>query len=301
MTITGTENLNPDELINFELAQKKKAPPVKTGQKQTSWQDANGSLKDLQPDSSLPKLPMHPAAEELSEWLPLLSGEETAELKESIQTNGIQVPILVTKGEDMIIDGRNRYLAAQELGLKVKDVPLEIYEGKDEDIPKVILSRNALRRHLTEDQRMAVIASVRAPQLEKEAKMRQQAAGGDKRSADYRKTTAAKTVHQNDDNRSEGSVAANLAQELGISQRKAEQLERARKAALLKDVMSGKISALEAAAKTPPESCGTRKTVEERTWTAWKQLLAKFDREEYREVKRHLRNFVAGNEPKEAK
>jgi ParB-like nuclease domain len=181
--ITGTQNIRPDGPAKFELAEKEKgAPDGKGAPKQTAAPDANVSLKDLQPDSSLPTLAIHPEAQKLWEWLNVLPAKEASDLKTSIQAVGIQVPILMTKDRRTIIDGRNRWMIAQELGLKVKAVPVEEYQGKEEDIPTVIVSLNALRRHLTDEQRAAVVALVRLPQLEKEAKMRQKEGGGDKRS-----------------------------------------------------------------------------------------------------------------------
>ena len=86
--ITGTKTHRPDKPggpINFDLpAQKEKGAPVKTRQKQTNWQDANGSLKDLQPDSSLPSLAIHKVAKHV----PRISPNQLAELKKDIKALG---------------------------------------------------------------------------------------------------------------------------------------------------------------------------------------------------------------------
>jgi hypothetical protein len=164
---------------------------------------------------------------------------------------------------------------------------VEYYEGKEEDIPKVIISRNALRRHLTKDQRDALIAAVLAPELEKEAAERKGGRPSPSKAGTFGKAEV------------KGSVAENLAKKMDISRRRAEQLEKVRKAGLMKSVATGKAK-LRAAAKAAPRKVRAKKvkSMESRVWTAWKQLLAKFKHDELREVKKHLRNFLAGGEPK---
>jgi ParB-like chromosome segregation protein Spo0J len=161
MSVTGGQthrNRPSADSIDFEL--KAETPP---------------SLKNMHPDSALPSLKIHPAARELAKWLTALSGKEAADLKADIQANGIKVPILVSQDQTTIIDGRNRWMIAHDLKFKVKDVPIEVYDGKEEDISNVILSRNVFRRHLTDDQRTAAIAKVFGPKLEKEAQERMKA------------------------------------------------------------------------------------------------------------------------------
>lgn len=232
-------------------------------------------------------LAVHPAAKELAEWLQVLSSKEAKELKEDIQQHGIQLPILLTGDGKQIIDGRNRWMVAHEL--KLQAVPVEYYQGKDEDIPKVILSRNVFRRHLTTDQRIAVMVHVLAPPMEKEA-------------AD-RKSGKAGRFPNGGKGEVKGSVAKKLAQELKVSQHKTEQALRARKAGVLKQAMSGK-KTLRQAANARPRKPRTRKgkvvTFEQKVWKAYRRLLRGFEHDEHREVKKHLRNFLAGHEPKEA-
>ena len=62
----------------------------------------------------------------------------------------------MNKDKDTIIDGRNRWMIAYDLGFTPDKVPMEVFEGEDEDIPGAILSLNLFRRHLTEDQRVAL-------------------------------------------------------------------------------------------------------------------------------------------------
>jgi len=228
-------------------------------------------------------LGIHPKAKELSEWLQVLSNKEAKELKEDIKANGMHLAILLTKDGKQIIDGRNRWMIAHELGLK--EVPVEYFTGKEEDIPKVILSRNVFRRHLSDDQRVAVITHVTAPAYEKEAADRKSGKGGRFKGAAPRE-----------------SVASKLSKDMKISQHKAEQALKARKAGTLKSVIKGRKSLRQAASAAPTTRRRVKtKTMEERVWIFYKRLLGQFTHDELREVKRHLRNFLAGNEPKEAK
>jgi ParB-like chromosome segregation protein Spo0J len=111
---------------------------------------------------------LHPAANAFPE-MPKL---EFDELKADIAAHGIKIPILVNKKKDTILDGRNRIMAAHDLKLKDSEVPIEVFNGSDEEVVPAIISRNIMRRHLTDDQRAALLAKLLAPQLEKEADAR---------------------------------------------------------------------------------------------------------------------------------
>jgi ParB-like chromosome segregation protein Spo0J len=109
-------------------------------------------------------LEVHPAAAEF----PLLGGREFEELKADIKERGLLKPI-VKKG-NVILDGRNRLRACQELNIH----PLFIeYEGNDE--VDFIVGANILRRHLTSDQRVAILAKSRASAIEGAAEARRKA------------------------------------------------------------------------------------------------------------------------------
>ncbi|MEX3639830.1 ParB N-terminal domain-containing protein [Paraburkholderia sp. BR14320] len=87
--------------------------------------------------------------------LPPLPPAVYASLESSIDTFGIQVPIVVDEN-GAIIDGHHRAKIAAALGI---DCPREVREGLTEE-QKMTLARrlNADRRHLTDEQRRAVIA-----------------------------------------------------------------------------------------------------------------------------------------------
>lgn len=220
----------------------------------------------------------HPLCKQFS----ILPAKQLRELKEDIAAHGIKVPILVNKARDMIIDGRNRYMIAMDLGLDPKDpkqVPFEVYKGKDEDIGMEIIARNVLRRHLGDDARTAAIVALRAPQLEKEAAERKAKKGtfGSKEAGDVK-----------------GSVAAHIAKEAKVSQHKAEQALKARKAGVLGDVMADRTT-LKKASKAAGKG-KKRKTkevpLEDRVWLDYAKLLKKYGLELEREVKGYLRAFL---------
>jgi ParB-like chromosome segregation protein Spo0J len=86
-----------------------------------------------------------------SELFPWIEGSAFQELKEDIRKNGVLEPIVFIG--DAILDGRNRYVAARELGI---EYPRVEYEG--DDPLGFVLSKNLARRHLTESQRGMVAA-----------------------------------------------------------------------------------------------------------------------------------------------
>lgn len=106
---------------------------------------------------------------------PRIPSDQLKELKSDIEANGIRMPILVNRKRDTILDGRNRIMIASELKLKDGEVPYEVFKGKPEEEAAEILSRNLFRRHLTDDQRVAIVAKLRGPQMTKEAQERERA------------------------------------------------------------------------------------------------------------------------------
>jgi len=95
-------------------------------------------------------LAFHPA----SHIFPLLEGPEFAALVSDIAVHGQLEPILLYDG--MILDGRNRYRACLELG--IKPVTNE-YTGDDPQA--LVVSLNLYRRHLSRSQRDDVIRHLR--------------------------------------------------------------------------------------------------------------------------------------------
>lgn len=115
--------------------------------------------------------------------LPLMSGEEFAQLVEDIRSNGLREPIWLHP-TGSIIDGRNRYRACIEAGVTPT---YRTWDGNG-SLVAFVLSQNLHRRHLTMAQRAAVAAEA-LPMLEDEASAKQSAAGGDRRSDSARGLT----------------------------------------------------------------------------------------------------------------
>lgn len=103
----------------------------------------------------------HPA----TSMFPLLGVREMEELVRDIRENGLKQPIVLMQGQ-VILDGRNRYLACQQLGIRPRFVE---FEGTESEAFRYIVSANLHRRHLSESQRAMVAAMI----------LRQSAQGGE--------------------------------------------------------------------------------------------------------------------------
>ena len=88
-------------------------------------------------------LPIH----ELATIFPSMNDEEFSALKADITQHGIHQPIAVWQGS--VIDGRNRYLAALEMGIE----PPFRYLEDDIDPLDFVVSANMSRRNLDKSQR----------------------------------------------------------------------------------------------------------------------------------------------------
>lgn len=89
------------------------------------------------------------------QYMPPLSDEEYAALRDDIRVHGIQTPIVVDEN-GLVIDGHHRQAIAAELGI---DCPTEAPAGlSDSEKRSQSFSRNLVRRHLNRDQRRQVIA-----------------------------------------------------------------------------------------------------------------------------------------------
>jgi DNA methylase len=96
-------------------------------------------------------LTFHP----LADLFPLLEGPAFQELVDDIaRPDGLREPIWLHQ-DGRILDGRNRYLACQKLGI---DATTRVYEG--DDPLSFVISSNLLRRHLDESQRAMVAARI---------------------------------------------------------------------------------------------------------------------------------------------
>jgi N6-adenosine-specific RNA methylase IME4 len=91
----------------------------------------------------------HPFAD----LFPLIEGSDFTELKADIAANGVREPIWLY--QDQILDGRNRWLACNELRI---EPPTREYDG--DDPLGFVISLNLHRRHLDESQRAMVAARI---------------------------------------------------------------------------------------------------------------------------------------------
>lgn len=91
----------------------------------------------------------HPVAE----LFPLMDGKAFSDLVADIKTNGLKIPIWIHEGK--IIDGRNRYRACKEAGVKP-----EFQEWNGERLIAFVCSLNLHRRHLDESQRGMIAAKI---------------------------------------------------------------------------------------------------------------------------------------------
>jgi ParB-like chromosome segregation protein Spo0J len=96
-------------------------------------------------------LKFHP----LADIFPLLEGDDFADLVADIKEHGQREPITTYKGT--ILDGRNRYRACIEAGVKPF---MGEFDGEEKDLVGFVVSANLRRRHLTDDQRAMVAAKL---------------------------------------------------------------------------------------------------------------------------------------------
>ncbi len=217
---------------------------------------------------------VHPVAR----MFPTIPAKEMKELRADIEANGIRVPIIVNRAKDTILDGRNRYNIATELKMDNGKIPFEVFEGTEDEIPGMIFSRNILRRHLSDDQRMTLAAKIRGPMIEKEAAKAQ---GG---------KAAAK-----------GKTAERLAAEVGGTAHKAKQAIEVSKHAqdLVDDVVAGKVALKKAhkvaKARKPKARKGKvkePKTLEQVVAAKFQRFMATFPLPQHREVKKILKGML---------
>ena len=92
-------------------------------------------------------------AHPLADLFPMMSADEMAALIEDVRDRGVQRPIVLLDG--MVLDGRNRYMAARDAG-----VGYRVVEFTGTDPLAFVISENMRRRHLTDSQRAMVAAKI---------------------------------------------------------------------------------------------------------------------------------------------
>ena len=89
-----------------------------------------------------------------SAMFPQITEEDFDKLVDDIKKNGLLQPIVVY--QDKILDGNNRYRAC--LQAKVEPRCTELVEASDAQAQAFVISANIHRRHLSREQRAAIIA-----------------------------------------------------------------------------------------------------------------------------------------------
>ena len=89
----------------------------------------------------------------LSNIFPLIEGKEYQDLVADVRKNGVLYPIWLYEGK--ILDGRNRYRAAVDVGV---ECPVYEYDGLDP--AGAVVSLNCQRRHLSPAQRAMAAAKL---------------------------------------------------------------------------------------------------------------------------------------------
>ena len=116
------------------------------------------------PTTSTLKLTVHPFALKF----PRLSLDARSGLKADIELNGQLHPIVINE-QGQILDGRHRFEICRELGLEPETVQLiDLLDEKQISEIEFIYSANYHRRHLTDDQRVAINA-VFLPEMRRQA------------------------------------------------------------------------------------------------------------------------------------
>src|SRR6266516_2490549 len=92
---------------------------------------------------------------ELGRLVPAPTQEEFAALCLSIAANGLRDPIITY--QEKILDGWSRCRACREVGVEPRFVE---FTGTRAEAIELVLDKNLMRRHLSEDQRAAVAADL---------------------------------------------------------------------------------------------------------------------------------------------
>jgi site-specific DNA-methyltransferase (adenine-specific) len=166
-----------------------------------------------------------------------------------VKERGVRVPLEVQAGTSTILDGRSRWLAAQEAGLESVQVMDADLNGDD---PIVYMLRAAgIRRHFTDDQRAMLAEKVRArlAKLNKEKQNEQGPRG--KEGGRGKKKTPADDASAGDLPKRDRSENARIqaAKSQNVSERKAKNAQRVKKKRpdLAKKVLDGDMSLAQAA------------------------------------------------------
>jgi ParB-like chromosome segregation protein Spo0J len=237
------------------------------------------------------KFTVHPLAEKF----PDLPADEFGSLIESIRTIGLLEPIVVNSSSQ-ILDGRHRYKACQELRIAPHTV-LWTTMARNSGITEAqfIFAANFHRRHLTDDQRVMIVAAF-LPLIKEEtsaAKTAGRSAGGKRRSLNLNSGSSCrdpKKMHAD-------SAAGKLAERADVSRYKAEQVIAVEESApdLADKVRAGKVSLKEAVKAVKEKATGNQPRIALGPGIIlirFDRFLRKFHEGDQTDVKRVIFNYL---------
>ena len=178
------------------------------------------------------KLEFHEAAD----LFPMMEATDFQNFKDDIEKYGVHERIEVL--DEKVVDGRNRYVACQELGIECPSV-----EIKTDDPIAYVLSKNLHRRHMTPSQ-LALVAGRARGHYDQQAEERQKAAIKERDEKGRAKATSGKVTGSGSDARDAAGKA------VGISGKMVDLGTKVLKGtpALIKAVDEGRLSVTTAAA-----------------------------------------------------
>lgn len=141
--LTMPENTEAMTQLDEPLVTDLKTAAAETGAKPEAKRPAKTATKPKQP------LRFHPAAE----VFPMMDGSELKAFVEDIEANG-QLHAIVVDDDGLVVDGRNRWLACQMLGIEPKTTGLDGRDPKDE-----VLSANVRRRKMLTKSQLGIAAA----------------------------------------------------------------------------------------------------------------------------------------------
>lgn len=95
---------------------------------------------------------------EFANVFPMLQGEALHALRDDIEANGVREPVVFLG--TAILDGRNRYICARDLGVEYPRREFGSQASDGEDPLAFVISHNLTRRHLSESQRASAAAKI---------------------------------------------------------------------------------------------------------------------------------------------
>ena len=145
--------------------------------------------------------------------LPPLDAETYTALEKDIVSNGVLDPVITWNG--FIADGHNRYSICKAHHIEeVQTKPLN--KATKSDVMQWIVDHQFAKRNLTKSEQIILLAKVEA-QIAKEAEQKHRDNGGDRRSAEYKKTATSNLTEAIGKKERAPETAEIMAKKLGVS------------------------------------------------------------------------------------